>query len=69
MRDPIHIIPVGLAEPMHHAHHQCWCSPLLKSDENQCIHHAKDGREKYERQGHVMPGDSWVLVKEGPAHA
>lgn len=64
----IHIIPTGSAEPLHHAHSQCWCFPLLdhEAGSDLLIHNAKDNRERFERQGITLPNRNWCLVFEGP---
>lgn len=64
----IHVIPVGHPEPLHTAGAECWCSPL-KESERLYIHHAKDGREKWERQGIIDQDKKWVLVYAPPAAA
>lgn len=57
------VIPVGGEEPVHLASVRCWCQPLIdQADPALVIHHAKDGRERFERQGIADPENSWVLV-------
>lgn len=58
----IHIIPVGGDEPIHSIP-DCWCNPLEKEG-NLAVHHAKDCREKFERQGIEDPEKFWVNVGE-----
>lgn len=69
MKPRIHAIPVGANEPLHHAHIECWCHPLLEPEPNGEIvmHNAKDCRERFERQGLEHPDRAWSLVCEGPA--
>ena len=55
----IHVIPVGNGEPIHHASEGCWCHPLK---EEIITHHAKDCRERFERQGITHPDKTWVLI-------
>lgn len=63
----IHTIPLGGDEPVHMAALNCWCQPIIIPAENAgehdvMAHHAKDQREKFERQGLVKEGLSWGLV-------
>lgn len=45
MENIIHVIPINdLRE--HLESEKCWCKPDL--DENVCVHHSMDQREKYE---------------------
>lgn len=60
----VHTIPIGGAEPLHVASMGCWCSPLALEDDALAVHHAKDGREKYERQEIRDPKKLWALVYE-----
>lgn len=62
-----HTIPIGGQEPMHMASHRCWCNPFV-STENTVIHHAADGREKYERQGIATIGQGWCYILEDMPH-
>jgi hypothetical protein len=59
----LNIIPVGGAEPFHLCSEHCWCNPFLPEN-GDVIHHAADGREKYERQGIATLGQAWCLVLE-----
>ena len=61
----VHVIPVGGVEPLHKASAECWCHPLVEKHEKGkvIIHHAKDLREKLERNGFDTPaGTAWVNV-------
>lgn len=60
----VHIIPVGHPEPLHHCNAECWCHPLLKENGEIAIHNAKDGRERWERQGILDSDKRWVLAYE-----
>jgi hypothetical protein len=62
----IHCIPVGNDEPPHVCHTLCWCHPTQDTvSPNLYAHHAKDCREKWERQGIKMSTLSlWVIVEE-----
>ena len=62
----LHIIPVGGIEPIHVAHPSCWCHPTQDAEAPaNHIHHAKDCREKWERQGLATePGAAWVTIGE-----
>ena len=66
-RERIHVIPVGRAEPLHHAHECCWCFPLSEEGGRMLIHNAKDTREKWERNGliNVERDARWVLIYQG----
>lgn len=60
--DGIHVFPVGHPEPLHHVSADCWCHPL---DSNGIyIHHAKDGRERWERQGILDSDKRWCIAYE-----
>lgn len=62
-----HCLPVGDELP-HRASGRCWCQPLAQPVMgfngpcgHQWIHHAKDCRERFERQG--LPGGlGWQIV-------
>jgi len=60
----VHVIPVGHPEPLHHCNMQCWCHPLPKEGGEIAIHNAKDGREKWERQGILDSDKRWALAYE-----
>lgn len=60
----IHVIPVGGIEPLHAAHEECWCKPLLTDEAKIAIHHAKDLRELKERQDITTPELRWVQIKQ-----
>jgi hypothetical protein len=60
----LHVIPLGGMEPVHHASLGCWCQPLLADAGTMAIHHAKDGREKMERQNIMAPHSGWGHVYE-----
>ena len=64
----LHCIPVGNSEPIHQCHADCWCFPSQDTEsENLYVHHAKDCREKWERQGvETSPDSLWVTVEEKP---
>jgi len=68
LKKRVHVIPVGHPEPLHSAKLTCWCNPLEKTEEI-IIHHAKDGREKWERQGIVDPERPWHLIYEDAPNA
>jgi len=59
----IHVVPYGHPEPPHDAKESCWCLPL-KESERLFVHHAKDCREKWERQGIIDQDKPWALVYE-----
>lgn len=58
----VRVIPVGNNEPVHTAGKTCPCQPFY--DDSTVTHHAFDKREQYERQGHIRPGNGWVIVNE-----
>ncbi len=61
----LHVIPVGGTEPDHLAHGAtCWCQPLETEQGRLMTHHAKDGRERFERQGMIRYDLKWVVVEE-----
>lgn len=60
----VHVIPVGGSEPAHVCGTECWCNPLLSEGGVLVTHHAKDCREKNERQGIEDPDKLWVNVWE-----
>lgn len=60
----LHVIPVGHPEPLHAAESDCWCHPLLKDEGKIAIHHAKDCREKWERQGIIDKDKPWIIAYE-----
>ena len=64
MNQRMHIIPLGHPEPLHHANLGCWCHPTAKENREIAIHHAKDGREKWERQGIIDQDRPWCIVYE-----
>lgn len=64
MKQRLHILPLGHPEPLHHASLECWCLPLAKERGEIAIHNAKDGREKWERQGIIDRDRPWCLVYE-----
>lgn len=64
MKQVCHIIPVGHPEPLHTANAKCWCQPLEIEAEGIAVHHAKDGREKWERQGITDSEKAWIHVYE-----
>lgn len=64
----IHVIPVGRPEPLHSADLGCWCCPLEKTTDL-AIHNAKDGREKWERQGILDRDKQWILAYEDIKHS
>ncbi len=64
MTQRTHIIPLGHPEPLHHASLGCWCHPLQKENGEMAVHNAKDGREKWERQGIIDQDRPWCLVYE-----
>lgn len=59
---PLHVIPVGGNEPEHAHAESCWCNPLASEKGRLLIHHAKDGRERFERQGLVHWDCKWVVA-------
>lgn len=59
-----HVYPVGHPEPMHDITLSCWCHPLAADNGAIAIHHAKDGREKWERQGIIGRGGPWQIAYE-----
>lgn len=60
-----HVIPCGNNEPVHTAGRSCPCEPFYPDDLQEPItHHAFDKREQFERQGHVRPGNFWIIVNE-----
>lgn len=60
----LHIFPIGVPEPLHHINENCWCSPLITDSGRLAIHHAKDGREKWERQGIINRDKLWCSAYE-----
>lgn len=66
----VHILPVGNGEPVHAALPDCWCQPLevRTNHGHQYQHHAKDCRERFERQGLEREGNAWVLILGLSAH-
>lgn len=60
----LHVIPLGGTEPVHHASIGCWCKPLITDVGTLAIHHAKDGREKMERQSITTPNSAWGHIYE-----
>ena len=64
MKQRLHILPLGRPKPLHHASLACWCHPLPKEHGEMAIHNAKDGREKWERQGIIDQDKPWCLVYE-----
>lgn len=63
----VHVLPVG-DEHCHAAQASCWCRPTKdKYDTRLYVHHAKDCREKYERQNKCRDnyrGEGWVNILE-----
>lgn len=60
----LHVIPLGVSEPPHHTTLDCWCQPLDTDSGTLAIHHAKDGREKWERQGIIDHDRPWCVAYE-----
>lgn len=60
---PLHVVPIGGEEPEHSHSEECWCSPLASEGGRIFIHHAKDGREKFERFGFTHWDRKWMVVK------
>ena len=58
-----HVIPIGNGEPTHTAGSTCECLPFV-GDYGLVTHHSFDKREQFERQGHIRPGNGWVVVAE-----
>lgn len=63
----LHTIPYGNDEPVHVAGPDCWCMPIIVHDEKApsnivWSHHAKDCREKFERQGVTFDGNGRLIV-------
>lgn len=63
----LHSIPIGGDEPEHESRESCWCLPF-KNSINFYQHHAKDCREKLERQNIFKPGNKWVLIEVNSGH-
>ena len=61
---PLHVIPIGGQEPEHVHGESCWCKPMAIESDRIMVHHAKDGREKFERQGLVHWDSKWVVVED-----
>lgn len=64
MNHRIHVIPVGSGEAEHYANLACNCNPLISDGGAIVIHHAWDGREKWERRGFIDQGRPWQLRYE-----
>lgn len=60
---PLHVIPVGGQEPEHDHAESCWCNPISTENGRIVVHHAKDGRERFERQGLVHWDCKWVVAE------
>lgn len=63
----LHSIPIGGGEPEHETSENCWCSPF-KNSIDFYQHHAKDCREKFERQNIFKPGNQWMLIEIEVGH-
>ena len=57
----IHCIPIGDLE-IHAAQSICWCHPT-NTEPLIWVHHAKDGRERFERQG-IVCSPGWINIAE-----
>lgn len=64
MKQRIHVFPVGHPEPFHHMELKCWCQPTVYESGKLAVHHAKDGREKWERQGIIDQDKPWHIAYE-----
>jgi hypothetical protein len=64
MKQRLHVFPIGHPEPLHHVVLSCWCQPLSADGGTIAIHHAKDGREKWERQGIIDQDKPWCVAYE-----
>jgi hypothetical protein len=58
-----HVIPVS-DHKLHIAYERCPCQPAVLEDGRLVIHHAHDGREKWERQGRIIKNKPWAMVYE-----
>lgn len=56
-----HTIPLNDID-LHFADRRCDCKPLVDNESGVIVHHAKDGRERFERQGKPVEGKGWVNV-------
>lgn len=58
--DEIQLQVIPIDDEIEHTFDDCQCDPFTDQD-GMVIHHSRDGREKYERQG--VLGKPWELVK------
>lgn len=64
MTQRMHVFPLGHPEPLHRVDLGCFCQPLVTDAGLLAIHHAKDGREKWERQGIIDQDKPWCVAYE-----